>query len=101
MASLGLILRHAGETNLLCLVGRRCGCVGGGSEAARQTPESGGAQAGGASPPFTWPFAACCARSRFEVFGAREERGGGSGVEPILSIFSLLMVVVFYFRFVG
>ena len=43
------------------------------SEAANpQTPDSGGAQAGGVSPPFT-----VCVHSWFEVFGVRR---GGEGV---------------------
>ena len=48
------------------------------SEAANpQTPDSGGAQAGGASPPFT-----VCVHSWFEVFGggrAEGREGGGGG----------------------
>ena len=39
-----------------------------------KTPDSGGAQAGGVSPPFT-----VCAHSWFEVCGARAESGGGWG----------------------
>ena len=40
------------------------------------TPDSGGAQAGGVSPPFT-----VCAHSWFEVCGREQERGreGGAG----------------------
>ena len=39
-----------------------------------QTPDGGGAQAGGASPPFT-----VCVHSRFEVFGGRRAAGRGWG----------------------
>ena len=47
-----------------------------------QTPDSGGAQAGGVSPPFT-----VCARSWFEVWGSvwESEGGGGLGGERGLS----------------
>ena len=39
-----------------------------------KTPDSGGAQAGGVSPPFT-----VCAHSWFEVWGAWGGVGGGGG----------------------
>ena len=44
----------------------------GGRYVGAQAPDSGGAQAGGVSPPFT-----ACVHSWFEVFGARR---GGEGV---------------------
>ena len=79
-ASLGLVLRQTGETSFLCFGGVSDGRWVRGGGPTPHTPDSGGAQAGGASPPFT-----VCVRSLFEVFGVKFGGVGRAWFRPALA----------------
>ena len=63
-----------GRAMSIGVVGESSATRGGVPTLSPQTPDSGGAQAGGASPPFT-----VCVHSWFEVFGGRRAEGRGWG----------------------